>query len=86
MRSYSIALRYQLEQRGIRVFDLAPPLVKTDMTAGRNDGGLSVEALAASLWVAWQKDRYYVPAGKTRLLELINRLSPALARRITRNM
>lgn len=85
VRSYSVALRYQLEERGIRVFDLAPPLVKTDMTAGRNDGAMSAEALAASLLKAWAADQYYIPAGQTRLLELVHRLSPSLARRIMKN-
>ncbi|CAN0596208.1 unnamed protein product, partial [Ectocarpus sp. 12 AP-2014] len=85
VRSYSVALRYQLEEHGIRVFDLAPPLVKTDMTAGRNDGAMSAEALAASLWKAWVSDQYYIPAGQTRLLELIHRISPGLARRIMKN-
>lgn len=85
VRSYSVALRYQLEERGIRVFDLAPPLVKTDMTAGRNDGAMSAESLAASLWKAWASDQYYIPAGQTRLLELVHRISPRLARRIMKN-
>ncbi|MEM8548350.1 MAG: SDR family NAD(P)-dependent oxidoreductase [Pseudomonadota bacterium] len=81
-RSYSQALRYQLEETGIRVFDLAPPLVKTDMTAGRNDGAMTADQLADELWRGWQSDRYYIPAGQTRLLEIVNRLSPSLARRI----
>jgi short-subunit dehydrogenase involved in D-alanine esterification of teichoic acids len=85
VRSYSLALRYQLEEHGIRVFDLAPPLVKTDLTAGRNEGALSAEALAASFWRAWRSDTYYVPAGQTRLLEFVYRLSPSLARSIMKN-
>lgn len=89
VRSYTIALRYQLEElssgSAIRVFDLAPPLVKTDMTAGRNEGGLSAEDLVSAFWRAWESDRYYVPAGQTRLLEIIHRLSPGLARRIMRS-
>lgn len=85
VRSYSVALRYRLEQRGIRVFDLAPPLVKTDLTAGRNDRALSAEALADCLWQSWLADRFYIPAGQTRLLELVHHLSPTLARKIMRN-
>ena len=85
VRSYSIALRYQLEARGVRVFDLAPPLVKTDMTEGRNEGAISAEALVAEFLRAWKSDRYYIPAGQSKLLELVHRLSPALARRIMRS-
>lgn len=43
VRSYSQALRYQLEETSVRVFDLAPPLVKTDMTAGRNEGAITAD-------------------------------------------
>lgn len=85
VRSYSVALGYQLEEHGIRVFDLAPPLVKTDMTAGRNDGAMSAEELAAALWKAWKSDSVYVPAGQTALLQFIDRVSPALARRIMKD-
>lgn len=85
IRSYSVALRYQLEELGISVFDLAPPLVATDMTAGRNEGAMSVEGLAASFWTAWASDQFYIPAGQTRLLEFVHRLSPRLARRIMKN-
>ncbi len=85
VRSYSISLRYQLDGTSVRVFDLAPPLVATDMTAGRNEGALSAEGLVDFLWRAWERDQFYIPAGQTRLLEWVNRLSPSLAQKIMRN-
>ncbi len=84
VRAFSVGLRYQQEGGPVRVFDLAPPLVSTDMTAGRDEGGLSTTELADEFWRGWLKDRDYIPAGQTKLLGIVNRLSPSLARRIVR--
>jgi len=84
VRAFSLGLRYQQEGGPVRIFDLAPPLVSTDMTAGRDEGGLTTAQLVDEFWRAWERDRYYIPAGQTKMLELVHRLSPALARRIIR--
>lgn len=84
IQSFSIALRYQLEGAGPRVFDIMPPMVDTDMTAGRGDGKITPEALADEFWSYWLRDKFEVPIGKTKLLRAVHRLSPALARRSVR--
>lgn len=84
LRSFSHTLRRQLETSPVRVFELVPPLVDTAMTQGRGTGKISPEALAHIFWRAWQHNRYDILAGKSRLLALINRLSPAIAARIMR--
>lgn len=85
VRAFSVALRYQQEGGPVRVFDLAPPLVSTDMTAGRDAGALTTTELADEFWRAWVADRGYIPAGKSKLLEWVHRLSPSLARKIVRD-
>ncbi len=74
---FSKALRYQLEH--IKVFEIIPPLVDTQMTAGRGKGKITPEQLADEFMLAFRKDYYEVSIGKVKLLKFINRLWPALA-------
>lgn len=46
VRLFTKSLRYQLENTSIKVFDIVPPLVETDMTNGRGKGKIKPEALA----------------------------------------
>ncbi len=84
LHSFSQTLRWQLEGSPVKVFELLPPLVDTAMTQGRGQGKISPDELADAFWHAFTTGRHEVLAGKTRLLALINRLSPALAQRIMR--
>lgn len=78
---FSQALRYQLEET-IKVFEIIPPLVDTQMTKGRGSGKISPEQLATAFIRAFRKDIYEVNIGKVSLLKWINRISPKLAARI----
>lgn len=74
---FSKALRYQLELT--KVFEIIPPLVDTQMTAGRGKGKITPEQLADEFITAFRKDKFEVNIGKVKLLKFIQRLSPALA-------
>lgn len=84
LHSFSKTLRWQLERTPVRVFELLPPLVDTDMTAGRGSGKLSPEALAEEFWRAFERDKFIVLGGKTKILALLHRFLPSLADRIMR--
>lgn len=84
MHIFSKSLRYQLEKTPVRVFDVIPPLVDTDMTKGRGRGKISPDALAKEVIRGLRRDRYELRVGKVKLLFLINRLFPSLAERILR--
>lgn len=84
VHSFSTGLRYQLEARGIRVFELIPPLVDTDMTQGRGNGKMAPDAVAAAFLGAWRQDRYQVRVGRTKLFMIAHRLAPGLIGRIVR--
>lgn len=84
LHSFSQTLRWQLEGTPVQVFELMPPLVDTAMTEGRGTGKISPDALADEFWHAFAQGRHEVLVGKTKLLGLINRLSPTLAQRIMR--
>ena len=79
---FSKSLRYQLE--GIKVFEIIPPLVDTQMTEGRGKGKIRPEALADEFIGAFKKDQYEINIGKVKLLKFLNRLVPAIAEKIMR--
>ncbi len=80
---FSKALRYQFDT--IKVFEIIPPLVETQMTAGRGRSKISPERLVEEFINAFKKNQYEVNIGKVKLLKLINRLMPSLAERIMKN-
>jgi uncharacterized oxidoreductase len=85
IRSFTKSLRYQLAGSPIRVIDVVPPLVDTDMTRGRGTGKITTDKLADIFWRSWRANKENIYVGKAGLLQLINRLSPALASRIVRH-
>lgn len=77
---FSKALRYQLSQ--VKVFEMIPPLVDTEMTAGRGKGKISSWQLVEEFVSAFKKDTYEINIGKVRWLKLLNRWMPSVAERI----
>lgn len=84
LRSFTQALRYQLEGTPVRVLEVLPPLVDTDMTRGRGSGKLPPEAVAEQTLRGLERGHEEVLVGKARLLPWLLRLAPGLARRIMR--
>jgi uncharacterized oxidoreductase len=80
---FSQSIRYQLQH--VKVFELIPPLVDTNMAKGRGSGKISPEQVADEFINAFSKNHYEVGVGKVKLLKLINRVSPRLAQRIMKN-
>lgn len=81
---FSKTLRLQLNE--VKVFEVIPPLIDTAMTKGRGKGKISPEKLADEFIIAFEKNKYEVRIGKTKLLLLINRFMPKLANRIINKM
>ena len=79
VHSFSSVLRRQLANSTVRVFEIFPPVVDTEMTKGRAGDKMSPELVASQLIRGMQRDTYEIPVGRARLLFLINRISPALA-------
>lgn len=82
---FTKSLRYQLEDSGIRVFEIIPPLVDTEMTKGRGTGKIFPEDLCREFITKFRKNHYEILIGKVKWLKLISRLSPSLADRIMKN-
>jgi len=85
IHTLSKALRFQLKKTPVKVFEVIPALVDTEMTAGRGKNKVNPDSLAAQVLRAIETDKYEIPIGKTGMLFFLNRLAPSIAERITRN-
>lgn len=84
MHNFTKALRYQLEDTSVKVFEIIPALVDTEMTQGRGKGKISPDALAAEALRGIESNKYEIRIAKTKLLFALNRLVPSVAARIIR--
>jgi uncharacterized oxidoreductase len=82
LASFTRALRHQVAPLGLRVVEAVPPLVATDMTAGRGSGKLSPEAIADAIYHGAGRGAGIVAPGVSRRALILNRVMPALLARI----
>lgn len=77
---YTKSLRGHLQilSSNVKVFELLPPLVDTEMVADRDDKKISPEKLVKELIVGLEKDQYTIRVGDTKLIYVLNRLFPKL--------
>jgi uncharacterized oxidoreductase len=68
LHSYSQSLRFVLEKSNspVKIFEVFPPLVDTDMTKGFNADKLSPDEVALDIYNALQKNEYAVRPGRTK--------------------
>jgi uncharacterized oxidoreductase len=78
---YTETLRKHLQflKSNVKVFELLPPVVATEMTADRNNKKMSTESLVRALIAGLKKDKYIIRVGDSRSLYFINRFSPRVA-------
>jgi uncharacterized oxidoreductase len=78
---YTETLRKHLQflKSNVKVFELLPPVVATEMTADRDNKKMSTENLVKALIIGLKKDKYIIRVGDSKLLYFINRLSPKIA-------
>ena len=67
---------HHLKQPIVKVFELLPPLVATDMTADRNDKKITPEKVVKALIAGLTKNQFTIRVGDTKLLYIVNRLFP----------
>jgi len=77
---YTKSLREHLQiiNSNVKVFELLPPLVATEMTASRNDKKTSTERLVKGLIAGLKKDQFTIRVGDTKLVYILNRFFPKL--------
>lgn len=78
---YTISLREHLKIVGstLKIFELIPPLVATEMTAERNDKKISTEQMVKGLIKGLQKNQDTIRVGDTKIVNIIRRLFPKIA-------
>lgn len=78
---YTVSLREHLKIIGskVKIFELIPPLVATEMTADRNDKKISPEEMVKGLINGLQKGQQTIRVGDAKIFNLINRLFPKMA-------
>ena len=82
LRSYTQAIRAQLAGTKITVIEALPPVVETRMTAGRSNKKMSPQDCAAQIVAGIERGTTEVNVGIVKLLQVVNSISPGLARRI----
>lgn len=82
LRSYTQAIRHLLKNSNVRVIEALPPVVETNMTAARAGKKMSAHACAAEIVHGIRTGKSEVNVGMVKMLQLVNSISPALARRI----
>lgn len=85
IHSFTKTLRYQLEDTNVKVFEIIPSLVDTPMTQGSGKAKIQPEKLVDEFMCNFGNDKLESYIGKTKLLKLIDRVSPRLACRIMKN-
>ena len=82
IHSYSLSLRAQLRNTGIKVFELAPPLTETEMLGGFNEEDIKgvpimpVEEMVAGFLKGFAKDNYEIRVGLANQLWFMSRFFP----------
>jgi uncharacterized oxidoreductase len=81
LRFYTETLRKHLEilKSNVKVFELLPPVVATEMTAARKDKKLTPEKLVKALIAGLKNDQFTIRVGDTKLLYIVNRFFPKIA-------
>ncbi len=82
LRSYTLAVRAQLKGSGITVVEALPPLVDTQMTAGRGNNKMSPAECARQIVAGMESGKETINVGMVKFLQLVHSISPALARSI----
>ncbi|MHA4740367.1 SDR family oxidoreductase [Dyadobacter sp. MSC1_007] len=78
---YTISLREHLKIIGsnVKIFELIPPLVATEMTEDRNDKKISPEEMVKGLIEGLRHENQIIRVGDAKLFNLVNRFFPKIA-------
>ena len=81
LQSFSKSLRYQLKETNVKVFDVAPPLVETELhekvgAKSSQPKGILPEQVAKKTLQAIRKDNYEIAIGLARVLRIASKIAP----------
>lgn len=79
MHSYTVSLRFQLQDAGVRVVELAPPAVKTElspMPEGSNVTVITTDVLVSDTLAALKAGELEICVGQSKQLRFMSRAAP----------
>jgi uncharacterized oxidoreductase len=80
IHSYTQSLRFQLEETGVEVIELMPPVVKTDLAAELADGGsvtvITTDELVKKSFAALKAGAVEIRPGQSKQLAFMRRFAP----------
>jgi uncharacterized oxidoreductase len=81
LRFYTESLRKHLQilKSNVKVFELLPPVVATDLSAGFDSKAMTTGDLVKGLITGIKKDQFTIRVGDTKLIYIFNRLFPKMA-------
>lgn len=79
------ALRYQLEDTSVKVFEIIPPPVDTAMSKEHKKGKITTEQVVDEFLKNFRDDNFESNIGKIKFFRLIQRISPKLADNMKKN-
>ena len=82
LRSYSQALRHQLQGTRVHVLEALPPVVETKLTAGRGSNKMAPDECARQILAGMERNAEEANVGMVKVLQLVHSISPKLARKI----
>ncbi len=82
LRSFTQALRHNLKGTNVHVVEALPPVVDTAMTADRKGGKMDPKECARQIVSAIENNKAEANVGIVKVLQLVNSISPALARAV----
>lgn len=82
LRSYTQAIRHLLKGSNVTVIEALPPVVETNMTAGRAGKKMSAHDCAAEIVRGIRTGKTEINVGMVKMLQFAYSISPALARAI----
>lgn len=75
----SLRKHLQIIDSNLKIFELLPPLVDTEMVADRDDKKISPAQLIVELIKGLENDRFTIRVGDSKVIYLLNRLFPKVA-------
>lgn len=87
LHSFSISLRSQLAHTNISVFEIAPPVVKTELhreakARKQSERGISSSAVAEATLKAMKNNNYETVIGQAKVLKIASRIAPGFFHRL----
>lgn len=86
MHAFSQSLRYQLEKKRIKVFEIITPLVDTAMTKDQKTVGKRIppQEMVQEVFKGLEKDDYEIHPGISKTALFVNRYFPGLMKKIAK--